>query len=138
MFKIFVGAKYRVDFVIIAGVVVVIAFGLEDGIKVNRFNAQLFKIIQFFLDAAQVAAEKVVGNNFIAVGVLEINGVIFPTRVENCAFLFDNFVTVAIKSVRENLIHDGMFKPIGSFRAPLINRNLEGGRNMIVKFANAA
>ena len=138
MFKVLVGAEYRINLVVVAGVVVVIALRLKDRIKINCGDSQLFEVVKLLFNAAQIAAKKVVSSNFVAVSVFEVNWIIAPARVINCAFLFDNLVAVAIKSVRENLIHDGMFKPIGSFRALLIDGDLESGRQMIVKFTDAA
>ena len=138
MFEVVVGAEYRVNLVIVARVVVVITFRLENGIEINRADSQFLKIIKLCLDAAQVAAKKVVSDNLFGVDIFKVDGIVAPTGMEDCALFRDNLVAFAIKSVRENLIHDGVLEPIGSLCALLIDGNLKCGRQMIIKFADAA
>ena len=42
MFEVFVRAEDRINLMIVARVVVVIALRFEDGIKINRGDSQLF------------------------------------------------------------------------------------------------
>ena len=139
MFKIFIRAENRIDFVIIARVVMVITFRFKDGVKINYRNSQVFEIIEFAFNTAQISAVKIIRDNFISVGVFVISGLIFPACMVDRAFFRDNFISRATKPVRENLIHNRMFEPVGSFRAFSVNGNLESGRRIIkIKFADSA
>lgn len=58
MMERFICAKNRIDFVIIAGIIMMIAFRFENRIQINNGNAQFTEIIQLFLDSLQIAAKK--------------------------------------------------------------------------------
>ena len=90
--------QQRVDQVVVVGVVAVIGSGLENGIEVNGSYAEVSEIIEFFQNAHQVAAFKAVNG-----------GKTVP------AFKLAWFGDLAApgKAVRENLIKNRIFNPIG-------------------------
>ena len=139
MLKIFICAENRINFMIIAGVVMVIAFRFKDRIKINCRNSKFFQIVKFAFNSAQIAAVKVISNNFICIRVFVISRFVIPACVINCALLFDNCISFTIKSVGKNLIHYRVLKPIGSFRAFFVNCNLKCRRRVVkINFADSA
>ena len=58
--EVVVAAEGRIDALVVAGVVLVIAGGLEDRRQVQRVDAQLAQVIELVDEAGEVAAEEVV------------------------------------------------------------------------------
>ena len=124
MLEVVIRAENRVDLEIVARIVMMIAFRLEDRIQINRVDAEVFEIRQFRLDAAQVAAKEIIGDNLLRIGILVIAGIVLPRGMEHGAALRGELVAHTAEAVRENLVHDSMLRPVRRLRASIVDRDL--------------
>ena len=59
MLEVVIRAENRVDFEIVARIVMMIALRLEDRVQIDCVDAEILEIRQLRLDAAQIAAEEI-------------------------------------------------------------------------------
>ena len=125
------GAEGRVDLHEVARVVAVVGKGAEDGIQVQDTDVQALQIIELFDDAADIAAEKVVIEHF-PFAVHAVFGRFVPALMQPF-FGRDLYFAAAVKAIREDLIHDPAFEPIGRAKIFVVYQDLIR-RNMIGEF----
>ena len=101
-----------VHFQIIAGVVAVIRKRLENRRKINYADAKFFKVIEFFANAVEVSAKKVVGVIF---PVCAHDLGTFRKTFVQAVFPFCFYAVRAIEPVDENMINNIAFCKIGGF-----------------------
>ena len=138
MLEVVIRAENRVDFEIVARIVMMIALRLEDRVQIDCVDAEILEIRQLRLDAAQIAAEEIIGDDFLRVRVFVVAGVILPRRMEHGAALRGELVAHTAEAVGENLVHDGMLRPVRRLRASVIDRNLIRRRRLVVELADTA
>ena len=119
-----------VNLMIIAGIVMMIAFRFKHGIEINDADAELLQIIELGHNAGDIAAVEVIGDDFLRVRVLVITGIIRPAGMIDRAFFFNQLVALPIKTVGENLIHDRMLEPVRRLGALVVNGYLIGRRHI--------
>ena len=129
--KFLVRPQKRIDFFVIAGIVTVIAFRLEDGIEIDDGDAHLFQIRKLLPHAGDIAAVKVVSDNLFRVRILIIARCVLPRSVNHRAALLFLDNVFAIKTVGENLIHHRTAEPRRRRRANIVDRDLKrAGRHI--------
>ena len=122
--KILDVAEHGVDLMIVPRIVMMVALGLKDGVKVDARDAKIGEVVELADDPLEVSAEKVVGDDLLRIRVFEIHGIVRPVRPNDRAFLADDLVPRAREPIREDLIHDGVLEPIGRVRALVVDRHL--------------
>ena len=127
-----------VNLMIIAGIVMMIAFRFKHGIEINDADAEFLQIIELGHNAGDIAAVEVIGDDFLRVRVLVITGVIRPAGMIDRAFFFDQLVALPIEPVGENLIHDRVLEPVRRLGALVVDRNLIGRRHVGIDIALSA
>ena len=138
MAEVFIRAEDWVDLVVVARVVVMVALRLEYRVQVNDRDAKALEVVEFLLDALEIAAEEVVGDDLLRVRVLVVARIILPAGMEDRAPLLDDGIAVAREAVREDLVHDSVLEPVRRL-GPLVEyRDLERWRHMVVERAHAA
>ena len=119
-----------IDLHVIARIVFVVGGRTEDGVQVQNRHAQAFDIGKLFLNAAQIAAEEVVGGALLCVQFqVEIRPVV-PVFVvigpggEVGGVFFAN----AAETVHHDLHHRGFAHPGGAVAGGIVNGDLVTGR----------
>ena len=107
--KLLFRAERRIDLHKIARIVAVVGEGTEDRVQIQDGDVQTLQVIEFFEDAADIAAEKVVVED-LPLGVHAILGGFVPTLVQPF-FGRDAHFAAAVKAVGEDLIHDTALQP---------------------------
>ncbi|CCJ95608.1 hypothetical protein BN131_3281 [Cronobacter malonaticus 681] len=109
-----IAAELRIDVAIIGGVVFMHARRAEDGVEVERRDAEFFQVRQFFADTVEIATVKrraarlcadrlvpVAQNDVVALGVVEIDIVLLRAARRTAG-----------EAVRENLIEHLILHPL--------------------------
>ena len=94
-----IATQNRIHAQIILGVIPMVGRALEDGAQVERVHAQVLQVVQLLGHAQQVAALKAV-----------VGGLVVPWL--QVGRLVDALALG--KAIREDLIEDGVFDPVGS------------------------
>ena len=138
MAEVLIRAENRVDLVVITRVVVVIALRLKDRVQVDDRDAEVLEVVELLLEALEIAAAEIGGNDLLRVGVLVVARIILPAGMEDRALLLDDGVSLAREAVREDLVHDGVLEPVRRLGPLVEHRDLERRRHMVVERAHAA
>ena len=131
--ELFIRPQHGVDAEVIGRAVTVIAGTFKNRVEVNGRNAQFLEIGQFFPDAGDVAAEKVVIDDVALAFALAVIGHIVPVAVDDGALLAVEAArrmgTVA-EAVREDLVDDGVLEPVRRMGVLIVDRDLIGRRHV--------
>ena len=131
-------AKHGINFMIIARVVVMVALRLKNRIEVDARNPKILQIVQLFHNPAQVAAEEIIRDDLLCIGVLQIHGIVCPIRTDDRALFAYDHITRACEAIRKDLVHDGVFEPVGGVRALIVDCDLIGCGRRIAQGADTA
>ena len=133
-------AEAGIDHAVIAGVVFVVAAGFEYGIQIQRRYAHAFDVIQLFFDAAQIAAEEIVGAQVAAPVVDHQRGIIIPVCVVIAARGQIARVRAArvAEAIHHDLHHHAVSHPFGRSVGGIVYRDLKGLRFIWVYRTDAA
>ena len=136
--KLLVRAEDRIDLVVVARIVVVVARRLENGIEIDDGNAKLPQVGKFRLQPLDIAAEEIVLHDFFGIDILVVAGLVAPVRVHDGALLLDDRIALAAEAIGEDLVHDGVLRPVGGL-CPLVEHgDLKRRRRVVVNAAHAA
>ena len=136
--KLLVRAEDRIDLVVVARIVVVVARRLENGIEIDDGNAKLPQVGELRLQPLDIAAEEIVLHDFFGIDILVVAGLVAPVRVHDGALLLDDCIALAAEPVGEDLVHDGVLRPVGGL-CPLVEHgDLKRRRRVVVNAAHAA
>ena len=136
--KLLVRAEDRIDLVVVARIVVVVARRLENGIEVDDGNAKLPQVGKLRLQSLDIAAEEIVLHDFFGIDILVVAGLVAPVRVHDGALLLDDRIALAAEAIGEDLVHDGVLRPVRRLRALVEHGDLERRRCVVVNAAHAA
>ena len=116
--------QHGVDAAVVAGIVAVVAAGLENGAEVEGLHPQLPEVRELLPDAGQVPAEEVPA--VLAVLVRQIVRDVVPVLMEPAAPGHFRHVRQvgAAEAVREDLIGKALPKPAGGGGGGVIDRHL--------------
>ena len=138
--EFFFRSKERINFFVITRIVMVVAAAFKNRIQIKAGYPHICEIIQFFPDSLQGAAKKIIVSNFPGVRIFYVAGNIIPVSVKQCirfAAELGQWYIAPVKTVRENLIDNGVFQPVRRFRRLVVHRDLEGRRFFFVQLAPA-
>ena len=138
MAEILVRAEDRVDLQIIARVVVVVALRLEDRVEIDGVDAEFLEIRQLRLDAPEIAAEEIIGDDFLRIWVLVVAWIVLPGGMIDRAALLDKLIAYPAETIGEDLVHDGVLEPVRGLRALVVDGDLKRRRHLIIERALAA
>ena len=136
--KLLVRAEDRVDLMVVARIVVMIARRLENGIEIDDGNAKLPQVGKLRLQPLDIAAEEIVLHDFPGIDILVVAGLIAPVRVHDGALLLNDCIALAAEAIGEDLVHDGVLRPVGGLRALVEHGDLKRRRRVVVNAAHAA
>ena len=136
--KLLVRAEEWIDLVVVARIVVVVARRLENGIEIDDGNAKLPQVGKFRLQPLDIAAEEIVLHDFFGIDILVVAGLVAPVRVHDGALLLDDRIALAAEAIGEDLVHDGVLRPVRGLRALVEHGDLERWRRVVVNAAHAA
>ena len=125
--EVLLRAEGRVDHAIIAGVVLVVAAGLEDGVEVDHRHAHGAYVVQLLHDAAQVAAEVVVVDAVAILVVVDTQGrVVVPVDVVVGGRGQLGYVLLAPAeiAVHHDLEHHAVSEPVRGGVGGVVDRHL--------------
>ena len=120
-------AELGIHFFIIACIVFMVRYGLENRVQVENADSQTFQIRHFIDNAVQCAAEKVICGNIACLRIFGIERIIFPMGVIDPACRQHRNrrrMIAAIKPVGKNLVHDAVRIPLRHLGNRIIHRDL--------------
>ena len=128
LLEVLLRAEGGVDLHVVAGVVLVVAVGLKDGVEVQHRHAHAADVVQLLLDALQVAAEEVVGGVAAALVVDDQRRVVVPVGVVVGApgQILHVGAAGVIEAVHHDLHHQAVAHPLGGAVGGVVHRDLEG------------
>ena len=138
LLKLFVRAEERIDLMIVSRIVVMVARRLENGIEVDDGNAQFLQIGKLRSQPLDVAAEEIVMHDLLGVDILVVARLVAPIRMNDGALLLAEHVALAAEPVGEDLVHDGVLRPVGRLCALVEHGDLKRRRRVVVNAAHAA
>ena len=106
-----------------------VAAGLEDGIEVERLDAQTADVVQLLLHALQIAAKEIVGGAVAPFIIDHQGGIIVPLGVIIAAEGQVVHIPAAgiVEAIHKDLHHHAFTHPLRSMISGIIHGNLEGG-----------
>ena len=129
--KFFLRTQKRINFFIIAGIIMMVAAAFKNRVQIKTGDAQRLKIVQLFPDTLQRTAKKIIIKDVARIRVFDVTGPIVPASVQQ-RILFPAELgqrhTAPVKTVRKDLVHDSVLQPVRRFGLAVINGDLEGGR----------
>ena len=112
LLQLLIGAQDRVYLVVVTSIIVMVAGRLKNRVQVNNRYAQILEVAQLLPDTCQIAPEEVVCNDFPGIRVLVVAWLVVPAGMIYSTLLLHQGIALAIKAVRENLIHDRVLEPV--------------------------
>ena len=136
-----VAAERRIDMEVVVGVIAVVRPGLEDRIHIDGVHTQALQIVEFVLDAKQIAAEELVAEcaRTRPVLIVGIANLLVPVLVDRRrlgavvertsrrragAAVIVGLAAVA-EAVREDVIHIGVLQPRRRLEVGIVHGELE-------------
>ena len=130
LLKVLLRAEGGVDLHVVAGIILVVAVRLKDGVEVQHRHAQAADVVQLLLNALQVAAEEVVGGVAALLVVDDQRGVVVPVGVVVGApgQILHVGAACIVEAVHHDLHHQAVAHPLRRAVIGIVHRHLEGRR----------